>query len=240
MKKVLMLLILPIALMLSSCANEFDVQLVKHHMDAEKSIAKSKSEAIQAKANAIAQTFDEDTTPLEAYLARDQIASMTVTGSGIEKVTTSNDVLLTVAADGKYIVKSIVTGTVLYRGVVGLTGALKDAGNTLIHNTGDGNQVTFKRNDTKQIIAGENNVANNENNSGSSGSSGSAEEGAVSDALWMECTTSPSKEVTLGEAASCFAQAGHDVEIKGGLAYLDGEEWDSLNEWEASKGGSSE
>jgi len=234
--KWLLTLVLPIAIMLSSCANEYDVMMVEKQMEAEIKIAEAKARATEAQSDALALTITENMSDLERFFAREQIASLEVTPSGLKSVTTGNDVLITIAADGRFIVRDIVTGTVLYRSVVGLADALKNSGNTDVRIDGEGNSVEVAQSEVKQVVVGENNVATSTQSSSGGSASGVDEEVAgVSEAEWTECTTSPSKEVTLGEAASCFSQEGYDVEIKGGLAYLDGEEWTELNEWEASK-----
>lgn len=174
MNKILSLLVAIPMLFMVGCADEFDVAMVEKHMNAEIEIAKAKAAAIDSKSEAIALTITENSTDLERYLAREQIASLEVTESGLKSITTGNDVAVTLTQDGKVIVRDIVTGAVVYRGIVGLTEALANSGDTNIVNEGDGNVVDYTKNDTKQIVAGENNVANNSNSSG--GSSGSGEE----------------------------------------------------------------
>lgn len=54
----------------------------------------------------------------------------------------------------------------------------------------------------------------------------------VSAADFEACTAGG---ISLGSAAGCLAERGYDIKIEGGLAYVDGKEFDALNEWEASK-----
>lgn len=171
MKKVLMMMVLPIALMLTSCADEFDVAMVERHMQAEIEIAKAKAAAITAQSEAIAITLDNESSDLERYLARQQIAGLVMTPSGLKSITTGNDVIMSITKDGKVIVRDIVTGAVVYRGIVGLTDALASAGNTNIAVDGEGNTVTTNREDVKQIVAGTDNSAGYKAGGGAAGSS---------------------------------------------------------------------
>lgn len=155
--KWLLMLVLPIAMMLSSCANEFDVMMVERHMEAEVKIAEAKARATEAQSEAIALTVTENMSDLERYFARLQIAGLVVTPSGIKSVTTGNDVLISLTQDGKTIVRDIVTGTVIYKGASVLGEMVRSAGgNTQIEVAGDGNSVNTNKEDVKMVAIGEN------------------------------------------------------------------------------------
>lgn len=57
-------------------------------------------------------------------------------------------------------------------------------------------------------------------------------DGKISSELYDEAIAD---DATLGEAASYLASEGYDISIEGGLAYIDGELFTELNDWEAAK-----
>lgn len=158
MKKILIGMLAGLALLISSCANEYDVIMVENQMAAEVEIAKAKSEATIAQSEAIALTVSEEMSDLERYFARLQIAGLAVTPSGIKSVTTGNDVLISLTSDGKTIVRDIVTGTVIYKGASVLGEMVRAAGdNTNVTVDGDGNSFASNKQETKMVNIGEGN-----------------------------------------------------------------------------------
>ena len=169
MKKVLAGVGIIAAMLLSSCANEYDVIMVENQMNAEIEIAKAKSAATIAQSEAIALTVTGEMSDLERYFARMSIAGLAVTPSGIKSVTTGNDVLISLTQDGKTIVRDIVTGTVIYKGASVLGEMVKNAGgNTTIEVDGDGNTTSTSRQEVKMVNLGEGTQAFNSGSGGGS------------------------------------------------------------------------
>lgn len=138
--------------LLVGCANQFDVDMVKYQMIAEKEIAWAKSDLGVAQAEAISKTLNEESTDLERYLARQQIAGLVVTPSGIKNVTTGNDVISFLARDGSTIIKDVITGAVIWRGIIGLENVLADMGSTTIH--AEEGAVVENTKITNKVVAG--------------------------------------------------------------------------------------
>jgi len=185
MKKIMLGMGLIAAMMLTSCANEYDVMMVENQMAAEIAIAEAKAQATIAQSEAIALTVTENMSDLERYFARMQIAGLVVTPSGIKSVTTGNDVLISLTQDGKTIVRDIVTGTVIYKGASVLGEMVRSAGgNTEINVEGDGNTTSANQERNKLV-----NIGEGTQNYGSGGGSGSDEleatecDGKVEEAL---------------------------------------------------------
>lgn len=182
------------SIFLVGCANEFDVQMVEAHMEAEKEIARAKSELGIAQSEAIAVTIDENSTDLERYLARKQIAGLEITPSGIKSITTGNDVVIELTEDGQTIIKDVITGAVIYRGFIAAENILEGLGGTTVTAT-EGSTINYSNKDQKAVsVKGDANVNDNSNGS----------EGLVSDNV---ISTS---EITSLE--SCIARAESNPE----------------------------
>lgn len=141
---------LVVPLFLLGCSNKFDENMVGKQMDAEIAIAQAKSDAIVAQSQAIVRTLGESSTDLERYLARQQIVGLAITPSGLKSVTTGNDVVAILAEDGSTMIKDVVTGTVIWRGIVGVENILDSFGGTTV-TAKEGSTLTYVNKDQKAV-----------------------------------------------------------------------------------------
>lgn len=234
MKKLLVCIGLALTMALSGCADEYDVMMVERHMQAEVDIARAKADATIAQSEALALTVTEDMSDLERYFARQAIASLVITPSGLKSITTGNDVVITLTQDGKAIVRDVVTGAVIYRGVIGLTDALKNSGNTTVNVEGEDNQVALTQSEVKQVVGGENNTATaTQAGPGSSGSSEEELDGDCDEKVEAALEGYDLNAINLGGLMRRLsADTGCVVEIQGGQVVVDetGNPVDALNE----------
>lgn len=137
MNKILTGVLILLVAVVAGCSTKIDGQMTTSHMTAEVLIAQAKAEAIKAQADAIRASIHQGSSDLEAYLARESIASLEVTESGIKAPKTGNDVALAATRQLKDIVKYGVGGVIGYKVADGVADALKNGGTTEITAEGD-------------------------------------------------------------------------------------------------------
>ncbi len=125
-------------------------------------------------------------------------------------------------------------GTVVYATAKGITAGLKETGGggTKINaETVDINE-SFNKAESHNLGSGSAAASTSTGGTASPAAEVAGSGSVVPTADYAACT---SGGATLGAAASCLAGKGYDINITGGLAYLDGEPYDALNLWEAAK-----
>lgn len=98
--------------------------------------------------------------------------------------------------------------------------------------TGDGNTIADTANKTTTTTNGSS-IANVNNRTPAPTPTDGVTDSVYS--VFDQCSEGLSYTNTLGEVGSCMSARGLDVEITGGLLYLDGEEYNPVNSWEAER-----
>jgi hypothetical protein len=198
---------------------------VAMHSVAEKDKAVAQADAIK---NISVAGLSTDAQALLVDRKLNAIASLETKPYSGQKPTNGYDIGMAVASQGASIGTSIVTGTVLWK-AMDTVGKVADRP-TVQNIAQNDSQINYERNDV--------------NSSGESQST-LTKGGAPSEDLEYEgdlvgafnfCSNDGSYTKTLGQVGTCIGQeTGREARIVGGLLYIDGVPFDTVNEWEAAR-----